>query len=521
MDERISFEGVKKILHPYNVYGFSNQFFDGQNHFYGRIFWNSAAIFSYLPEKLYMNTGQIIATRLLQYVFILMSYFIIAFGLIRWWLLRILTLLVFFSIPFASYFFTMPKPEPLQLLFISTFIFYFVKKKAAFSNYWIFLGLAFGVKISTLPLIPFFFTISYFFNYKLITFKNIINSMMKISFPFLIGLSISVPILILPSALIILGINVFKHFYYKQSFRKIYLIILSMIYLLFLIIYNFEVVDIWISSTLLNTAHGSDDSHINFIHWFNYFTKEWLSGNIFMNYLLIISCILLIFKSIHTIKTNKYFKDINFLAICILFSGIILNLLVFLFVKRLWGHYLYIGILIFITGILILMDQYYFQISSKKIKKYEYLYIFSLVFYFFFHAINYWIPQTITDLNKSANRTKSIEYKKNLLSYNIMNNYLTKISQKRQHILNISIDPNVFQPTNSKFLNFKEYFGEIPWSDSNDIIILNTSNVNPKEYKKYVSSNTNLIVLNSPYFQKITKLPNASEILLKVNKIKI
>ena len=49
----------------------------------------------------------------------------------------------------------------------------------------------------------------------------------------------------------------------------------------------------------------------------------------------------------------------------------------------------------------------------------------------------------------------------------------------------------------SKFLNFKEYFGEIPWSDSNDIIILNTSNVNPKEYKKNVSSNTNLIVLNS------------------------
>ena len=211
MDERLSYDGIKKILHPYNFNGFLFQVFDGTYQFYGRIFWNLGALFSYLPEKLYLNTGQIIANRFLQYILILSSYFIIAFGLIRGWFLRILMLLIFLSVPYTSYFMTMPKPEPLQLLFISLFIYYYIKNKAIFSNYWIFLGLALGVKISTLPLIPFYFAISYFSIYKKIKFNHLINSISIISFPILIGLSISVPILIPTTALILLGIIFAKY----------------------------------------------------------------------------------------------------------------------------------------------------------------------------------------------------------------------------------------------------------------------------------------------------------------------
>ena len=64
MDERISFDGVSNILHPNGVSDFIWSITDGGDHRYGRIFWNSIAIFVFLPEYFLGEFGQIFFTRM-------------------------------------------------------------------------------------------------------------------------------------------------------------------------------------------------------------------------------------------------------------------------------------------------------------------------------------------------------------------------------------------------------------------------------------------------------------------------
>jgi len=516
MDERLSFDGIRKILHPHNFNGFLFQVFDGSYQFYGRIFWNLGALFSYLPEKLYMNTGQIIANRFLQYILILSSYFIIAFGLIRGWFLRILMLLIFLSVPYTSYFMTMPKPEPLQLLFITLFIYYYIKNKAIFSNYWIFIGLALGVKISTLPLIPFYFVISYFSLYKKIRLFYLINSISTISFPILVGLSISVPILIPTTALILLGIMFSKYIVkkYKNEKVKSFLFILS--YIVFVLIYCYEKVFIWIQSTLFNTSHSADKSNIDFIDWFKFLCNEWLVGPKILNVLLVVT--LFFFATYTLIKSNKknvYTFQLN-LPYTIFFSGVILNILICLFTKRLWGHYLYIGTNIIFIGLILIIEKYYHERKDNNLNNYDKLSVLIVLFYVTFYTVNYWIPKTFKELNNYAHRTNKERYIKDYKSFNIMNRYLQNISSIKKKPVNISIDPGLFVPNNTYYLKFIECFGKVNWEDSPDIIIFNPIHINQKEYLNHVISKNNYRCCKYPCYQKIKTLPNGSEILLRI-----
>lgn len=132
MDERITFDGVKNILHPTDLEQFFYSIFDGGDHRYGRSLWNSVAIFSAIPEKIFGASGQIVATRILQVILIISSYCVIAFGILRSWFLRFVLLFVMLTIPYSDYYVTMPKPEPLQLLFLTIFSYFFCKKKCVF-----------------------------------------------------------------------------------------------------------------------------------------------------------------------------------------------------------------------------------------------------------------------------------------------------------------------------------------------------------------------------------------------------
>ncbi|MCK9799076.1 hypothetical protein M1B34_15510 [Pseudomonas sp. MAFF 302030] len=69
MDERITFDGVTRILHPDGIVNFFESVINGGDHRYGRILWNSIAVFSMVPEKLFGEFGQIFSTRMLQVFF--------------------------------------------------------------------------------------------------------------------------------------------------------------------------------------------------------------------------------------------------------------------------------------------------------------------------------------------------------------------------------------------------------------------------------------------------------------------
>ena len=208
MDERIIYDGVENILHPPELKRFFWSIFDGGDHRYGRSLWNIIAMFSFLPELFFGESGQIFTERMTDVVFLLITFILLIITFLKHWALRFLLLAALLAMPYTEYYMSQPKPEPIQLLFIAVFLFFFKKNEMRLQGYyWIFLGLAFGTKISTLPFIVvvlFAASLKYFPN---IDFKKMVSEFIGALGFFLLGLAISVPIL-LPN--IAISITLFK-----------------------------------------------------------------------------------------------------------------------------------------------------------------------------------------------------------------------------------------------------------------------------------------------------------------------
>ena len=124
MDEITTYSGVSKILHPETFKNFLYNINDGNYHMYGRILFNSMALFSYIPEKLFGDEGQIFAGRITQSIILIIAYVLMSFTFAKNWFFRFLLLGLLFSMPFTSYYMSMPKPEPQQLLCLALFLYF-------------------------------------------------------------------------------------------------------------------------------------------------------------------------------------------------------------------------------------------------------------------------------------------------------------------------------------------------------------------------------------------------------------
>jgi len=74
MDERITFDGVYQILHPTGFIDFISSICYGGDLRYGRSLWYSLAFFSFIPERLFGETGLIVADRMVQLLIVITSF---------------------------------------------------------------------------------------------------------------------------------------------------------------------------------------------------------------------------------------------------------------------------------------------------------------------------------------------------------------------------------------------------------------------------------------------------------------
>jgi hypothetical protein len=160
MDEELVFSGVRKILHPPSAEDFVKNVVDGNDHRYGRILWTTSALASFLPERWFGETGQIIATRMIQATILWLAYLVFVTTFLRRWATRAVALLLLACLPSTAYYATMPKPEPLQLLFLALFLRPALSRRFVFGAYWFWLGAAFGAKISALPVVALSFVLA-------------------------------------------------------------------------------------------------------------------------------------------------------------------------------------------------------------------------------------------------------------------------------------------------------------------------------------------------------------------------
>jgi hypothetical protein len=351
---------------------------------------------------------------------------------------------------------------------------------------------------------------------------------------FYFGLSLSVPIL-LPSFLLCAFLYYFfitlaSKFDISLFFRTLLFIISSYS------IYIFAKKDLleWLSQTLLSTKHGSDQSSITFARWLSFYLNEWL---LTPQWLLLFFLILTsIFIAINLVsKFNNRISDDVVAALTVSAAGIFLNIAIMLTVKRLWGFYLYVGTILFISGILLIINSILdasIKYNRNHLNKSANMLGWMLSFVIFYIAIFFWLPKTITNLSALSVRTKSQEYTLLKTSYSATINFISNITIDQSSPLLIASTPLIFIPqANLKYKIFGFWGPFVEWDKSYDLIILDSantpkkSNLNPSSveydnrlieldgYEKHVANEQGKCK-KTPCFIKGLNLPNGGEILV-------
>jgi len=437
------------------------------------------------------------------------------------------------SLPYSSYYMSMPKPEPVQLLFLTLFFYFYKKNNYEFGKYWLLLGLAFGTKISTLPAI-FVILAATFFTHKIYNFDTLIEQKSIDGFLFfLLGLGLAVPILFLPILLIILSFNfllwIFKRNHVETKFQFLSLAVS----LLIPVILYWPYFKTWLLATFFNTKHGLDNQNINFLSWVNYFFDVWMIApptiGIFFIYLV---SILIILSIISSYGQKKLIGSFGFI---LMLAGLSLNFSIFINVHRLWGFYLFPGSVLFLAGLLSIID---FYINNRKpfqgllLLAASRLLSTGIALVLFFISLFYWLPDGMNFLKIQSNRTIQKDFKLENDSYNQIIKTLKEISSNSNVVFNVAYDPILFPPDNNRSYLITEFWGPyINWNSNIDIIIFSKVHT-PAErrcvdgspnysacileslnYSKYVI-NKNEKCNHYKCYERYSILPNGGEILL-------
>ncbi|MCK9799077.1 hypothetical protein M1B34_15515 [Pseudomonas sp. MAFF 302030] len=440
------------------------------------------------------------------------------------------------AVPFSDYYVTMPKPEPIQLFLLALFCYFFVKTNANPSWHWIFAGLAFGTKISTLPALVVFISLSFAIKLKSNKLDHCREQITNSVKMFFIGLAIAVPILLWPLILIVSGC-----FILRWSSKKFNLSIVSQclfgLFWAFVIYFaSRKVLSVWISSTFLNTTHGADQSSINPLSWIEYFINTWLITPPPIGVLLTFTILTYILINIITVsKVENWHLEKETTALAIAIAGLVLNAAIFLTTKRLWGFYLYPGMILIIVGTVFLIDLNITRQSHQSKRpnnKLNTITGYSISLILLFISGLYWMPETINRLTETSHRTLSTEYSLQYASYRKVVEFLNNYSFNKNKRIHVIFSPTLFPPKSNEKFEIIEFWGPYTdWEKRPDVIIIDVRNTPkgqpvPKDspgYNNFLIERkgyaTHVIdkgqqCKSNPCFVRELELPNGGEVLV-------
>lgn len=302
-DELVAIGDVNAIVNPGSVKHFAFYTLIGTTAMYGRAMFYVDGFFSYIPYKIWGLKGQIITTRIVHTLVLLISFYFLIMIFISNPFIRLISALFLCLMPYTLYFSIVPKPEPYLLLFVSLFIYFSKKYNNSKSWVFVFLGLALASKISVLAILPFFI---FYFIY--LNKGEWLKKTLWAGFYFVIGLFVGVPALMIG-----LVKRIYLTYYIEQTFGTV--------------------------------KQAYDDTSMNALVWIKYFFIEYFTINVW----LLLPLIIMIFYCFF--KNGKLKIKFNLNTI-VLISGLFMLTLVFITTKRLWPHYLYVSIVLLLIGAL-------------------------------------------------------------------------------------------------------------------------------------------------------------------------
>ena len=541
MDERISFDGVRNILHPKSTHSFFYAIYNGGDHRYGRILWNSIALAVFLPDLLFGEQGQIVGARMFQVILLFGSVLLISFGFVKRAFLRVVLIGLLLTLPFSTYYMSLPKPEPLAILFICLFLYFYFHRKRPWV--WVFLGLAFGTKISMLPVVIIFFFLECVTFIKNKNWKWVYGEFgWSEIYYFLLGLCIAVPILTPALAGIAFCDFFVSYLIKKRPFLIKYDTLMRVIGYALILLSCKKWLSIWIGSTFLNTHHGSDLLSVNAVTWTLFLYEKWHGLPKYLWASFTVSILIFLIFSLHQFfsqnQTPRRDRVAMKIGLMIFFLGCVLNLSIFFGVQRLWGFYLYPGVFFMISGAFILIDVMLDEAYRPK------LWLANLPKYFCYFvalhtlAIFYvWFSTERLEFSALSKRTSSQEFLEQSNSYELTLKFLEFAAEgeKGGRVLMVAYDPAMFLPISTSKYQIKEFWGPFKsWGDepTPDIIVFGASHnlqnkvLNPasSQYKDEVQERNGYIeyvvepadrCLKKVCYRKALSLPNGGEILTK------
>jgi hypothetical protein len=550
MDERITFDGVRHILHPSSIEDFIMSVIHGGDHRYGRSLWYSIALFSFIPEHFFRESGQIIADRMAQVFILLSSYCLFAISFLRSWFMRFVLMVVLLAMPYTAYYMSMPKPEPLQILFIAIFLNFYKKEQFSLkSPYWAFLGFAFGTKISTLPIIPVFILFGYINYIEQKDISKYFKDILSVLFWLLVGLAFAEPILaghiFISFLLYFITIKYIpNNLRHVQTNYAVIIFIGALNLLVGAALYKAGLnanLAFWGGSTFLNTAHGTDRPDIWLGSWVMYFISDWMVAPQLMVICLILILIIYMVLSLkYCLKDIANFSGVNnIFSIAIILSGVMLNLSVMIMTHRLWGLYLFPGMILITVGLLSVLELNIANTDNNILNNLEkmrlYLARISLSVALLIVCV-WWLPKSISDFKALANRTRSDIYITQYSSYIKITEFLAKYAKTKDKTLKVLADPKLFLPESNNHYEIKEFFGPfIQWGDRPDVILFSSAHtakrklipMNATVYKSFILecdgygmfvAHDNEKCSNALCYRKSADLPGGGEILTLVTQ---
>jgi len=430
IDEQITFYPIIKLLNPSGLDEFLWLVSDGSDYRYGRILWNSIALIALIPAKLFGEAGQIIASREAGVIFLLASYLLFTQTFIQKPAVRFLALFTLISLPYNSYYMSMPKPEPIMLLCAALFLFFYKKNNLTLGKpYWIFLGMAFGAKISFLIPLLILFGASVFIQFNKKQFQSLITSSLFSLFYIVFGFVIANPFftpafLFLAYALLsVLLIARLTGLSYSTLIGAGCVLGLGIALIPHLreevLTPLLELTDSkhafgeWIRGTFLRINDGDSASHQTAITWLEYLFDMLAPGFTFVGAIYVLGVGILLVSQILSFKTTWRIADqAKLLTLVLSVIGAALLLSPMISVKnRLWGMYLFPGLIFVSLAFFTFVDSIEFKKVLALKGRISRLVIYCLLAMTIVLASLNWAPRLIDDfIDLGLRNARGVEY---------------------------------------------------------------------------------------------------------------
>lgn len=420
MDELVSYDGIARIQDATTSQELSDSV-TGWDQRYGRPLWYVPAFINAPFHHIDDGRAGIVANRIFFSLCLLGSFFVLAIALIDRWIWRAAAIVAAAVTPFAAYFATMPKPEPMQFLFLGIFLWLMFRRGQNLGWSWLLMGLTFGMKIHAVAIIPGLLLLGVMREWgaggKQLGLKTLASIIALMA-----GYLIAVPALFTAEG--------------RSEYMR------------------------W---TWNNTGHyGSDDASVTPVSWLGLMDELGFFGpanHTWIGLLAIIVVALAVLGSVlGKASGERAFSDrLRALAadprtslLIVLGTGLVLVAEIVIPVKRLWGHYLYQGAALTLIATFALTERLVAS-STKRFGRTAAAALGAFIFAFVYVG---GANPTFAEFKRHAHRSDNPQYALSTLQYEEMTATADALQQQLGRPIRVAFDAFLYHPTSTREINY-------------------------------------------------------------------